>query len=64
MTANSLLDNAQHVVDSITIANKFGDEFNAVGSLIQTFNSYSRLYERLTGKKLIVVNGRVEEVTA
>lgn len=56
-----LIQYAQHVIDSIAIANQYGDKYNAVKPLTDTFNSYSRLYERLTGKGLTVVNGKVQE---
>lgn len=60
----TLLEGAQHIIDTMAVANERGDEFNAVGALAETFKSYARLYKRLTGKSLAVVNGKVEEVTA
>lgn len=62
-TEDRIIEYAQGVIDSIQIANEYGDKYNAVAPLTATFNSYSRLYERFTGKRLIVVNGKVEEET-
>ena len=60
----TLLEGAQHIIDTMAVANERGDEFNAVASLSATFRSYVRLYKKLTGNDLVVVNGKVEEVTA
>lgn len=60
---DKIIKYAQGVIDAIQIANEYGDKYHAVAPLTDTFNSYSRLYERFTGKRLTVVNGKVEEVT-
>ena len=60
-TAENIIVYAQNVIESINIANQYGDKYNAVAPLTATFNSYARLYERLTGKGLAVVDGKVQE---
>lgn len=59
-TEERLIEYAQHILESIRIANENGDKYNAVAPLTATFNSYSRLYQRLTGKRLVAVNGVVQ----
>ena len=60
MTAEEIIEYAQHTLDGIKLANEGGDKYNAVAPLTRIFNSYSALYNKLTGKRLIVVDGVVQ----
>lgn len=61
MENKAIIIYAQHVLDTIELAKERGDKFNAVPPLTATFNSYVNLYRRLTGKDLIVIEGKVQE---
>lgn len=60
-TAKNIIVYAQNIIESINIARQYGDKYNAIAPLTVTLNSYMALYKRLTGKNLILVDGKVTE---